>query len=191
MENNKRILDSVHGYIRVREFLFKYIIDTPNFQRLRRIEQTSARALFPCAHHDRFVHSLGVFHLGNKILDALHFSGEDIQTKSDNEQAIQKRRIALSYMAACLLHDIGHSPFSHTFEKFFDNQEHNLMEMLRIEVNNDIFSKDTQYYMSEAAPHEIMSAYIVLKVYRESLERFKVDTELVARMIIGCKYNVE
>ena len=191
MENNKRILDSVHGYIRVREFLFKYIIDTPNFQRLRRIEQTSARALFPCAHHDRFVHSLGVFHLGNKILDALHFSGEDIQTKSDNEQAIQKRRIALSYMAACLLHDIGHSPFSHTFEKFFDNQEHNLMEMLRIEVNNDIFSKDTQYYMSEAAPHEIMSAYIVLKVYRESLERFKVDTELVARMIIGCKYHVE
>lgn len=60
----KRILDSVHGYIDIDESYFSNIIDTDYFQRLRRIEQTSTRALFPSARHDRFIHSLGVFHIG-------------------------------------------------------------------------------------------------------------------------------
>lgn len=192
MEGNKRILDSVHGYIRVRDLLFKYIIDTPNFQRLRRIEQTSARALFPCAHHDRFVHSLGVFHLGQKILQALGYSVEQLYSHiANSEEQTKKKRIALSYSVACLLHDVGHSPFSHTFEQYFDNQDHNLMDMLKHEVNNDNFSADADYYIREAAPHEIMSAYVTLKVYKVSLDRISVDTELVTRMIIGCKYHVE
>jgi len=67
----KRILDSVHGYIRIEEKYIKNVIDTEYFQRLRRIEQTSTRSLFPSARHDRFIHSLGVFHLGSKIVENL------------------------------------------------------------------------------------------------------------------------
>ena len=60
----KLIRDSIHGYIEIPEIIINEIVDTSVFQRLRRVEQTSMRALYPSAHHDRFVHSLGVFHLG-------------------------------------------------------------------------------------------------------------------------------
>lgn len=58
----KSIRDSVHGVIRIPELWADNIIDTPNFQRLRRIEQTSVRCLYPSARHDRFIHSLGVYY---------------------------------------------------------------------------------------------------------------------------------
>lgn len=180
--NCKRILDSVHGYIKIRSFIFEHIIDTPNFQRLRRIEQTSARALFPSARHDRFIHSLGVFHLGEKILSAIERT-RDAKTFQD------KSRIFTSYSTACLLHDVGHSPFSHTFEKYFDNERHCLIEMLKVEIGNQEFSEDADQSLSEAAPHEIMSAYISMKVYKECFVRIGADPELVCRMIIGCKYR--
>ena len=67
----KRIQDSVHGCIIVDNLFFKHIIDTPNYQRLRHIEQTSIRSIFPSARHDRFIHSLGVFHIGQMISNHL------------------------------------------------------------------------------------------------------------------------
>lgn len=60
----KLIRDTIHGYIEIPEIIINELIDTPVFQRLRQIEQTSMRTLYPSAHHDRFVHSLGVYHLG-------------------------------------------------------------------------------------------------------------------------------
>ena len=71
MSNYKRILDSVHGYINVPKEYCDKIIDTVYFQRLRRIEQTSGRSLFPSARHDRFIHSLGVFNLNKKIVESI------------------------------------------------------------------------------------------------------------------------
>ena len=70
----KKVLDSVHGYILIPDRYFKYIIDTEYFQRLRRIEQTSTRSIFPSARHDRFIHSLGVYHIGNMIATQLRES---------------------------------------------------------------------------------------------------------------------
>ena len=67
----KRILDTVHGYIMINDELFYHIIDTRLFQRLRRIEQTSIRSVYPSARHDRFIHSLGVYHIGSLIVDHL------------------------------------------------------------------------------------------------------------------------
>ena len=64
----KRILDTVHGYIMVPNEFVKYIVDTIYFQRLRRIEQTSIRSVYPSARHDRFIHSLGVFHISSIIV---------------------------------------------------------------------------------------------------------------------------
>ena len=64
MEGEKKFLDTVHGYISVPAEYCDNLIDTRHFQRLRRIEQSSARSLYPCARHDRFIHSLGVFHIG-------------------------------------------------------------------------------------------------------------------------------
>lgn len=55
--NVKLFKDTVHGYIRIPKRYCDLLIDTPHFQRLRRIEQTSIRSLYPCARHDRFAHS--------------------------------------------------------------------------------------------------------------------------------------
>lgn len=63
--------DPVHGYINVPTCYAKLIIDNFYFQRLRNIEQTGMRVLYPAAKHDRFSHSLGVFHLGQKAVEAL------------------------------------------------------------------------------------------------------------------------
>lgn len=111
---NKLIRDTIHGYIEIPEIVVKKIIDTPIFQRLRQIEQTSMRALYPSAHHDRFVHSIGVYHLGK-----LAFKG--LLNNIKGESFYQKNKIfgdhyGTCFELACLLHDCGHAPMSHSFE---------------------------------------------------------------------------
>lgn len=71
MKKYKTFLDSVHGYITVPEDFCDLLIDTENFQRLRRIEQLSSRSLYPSARHDRFVHSLGVYHIGKRFIQEI------------------------------------------------------------------------------------------------------------------------
>lgn len=66
--SQKRFKDPVHGYITVSTRFCNLLIDTCIFQRLRHIEQTSMRSLYPGARHDRFIHSLGVYHLGCKAI---------------------------------------------------------------------------------------------------------------------------
>ena len=64
--STKVIKDSVHGYISIDD-RFIPIIDSAEFQRLKWIEQGSFRVLYPAARHDRFIHSLGTYHLANII----------------------------------------------------------------------------------------------------------------------------
>lgn len=111
IEEVKRILDSVHGQITIPKEWCEKIIDTPFFQRLRRIEQNSCRTVFPSARHDRFIHSLGVYHIGTLIAEHLE---EEIEIPKFDYSILK------TYLLACLLHDVGHTPFSHTFEIFFD-----------------------------------------------------------------------
>lgn len=70
----KRIKDPVYGYIDLPNDLVAGVIDTAEFQRLRRIVQTSYAPLFPSALHNRFVHSLGVYHLGSLAAESLERS---------------------------------------------------------------------------------------------------------------------
>ena len=151
-KKTKRILDSVHGYIDIDDSYFSNIIDTDYFQRLRRIEQTSTRALFPSARHDRFIHSLGVFHIGCKIVERLSHCSNLENVSFDLSPIFE------SYKIACLLHDVCHSPFSHTFEKYFDNKKSNLKALLKKIVASESFSKDWESVLDPSAPHERMSA---------------------------------
>ena len=178
----KRILDSVHGYIEIEKNYFTRFIDTEHFQRLRRIEQTSARSLFPSARHDRFIHSLGVFHLGNKILKHLEaeLKGADIPNRDC---------IFESYRLACLLHDVGHSPFSHTMEEFFNNPWSNLKETLCSLVNEQSFKDDWDNSGDRSVEHERMSAIVALGVYGKDIREMGGNPNLVARMIIGLYYR--
>lgn len=157
----KRILDSVHGYIHIEKAYVQNIIDTQHFQRLRRVEQTSTRSVFPSARHDRFIHSLGVFHLGCKIVEHLQKSLTDRDLT---------RPVFESYKLACLLHDIGHTPFSHTFEKYFDNKWSDLRGNLKTLVNKDQFDSDWDNTTDPSAPHERLSAIVALGVFGNFIE---------------------
>ena len=69
---DKILHDTVHGNIRIPESYCSLIIDTLLFQRLRRVEQSSVRSLYPCARHDRFIHSIGVFYIGSMVVEWLY-----------------------------------------------------------------------------------------------------------------------
>ena len=100
-----QIRDPVHGYIYVNELECK-IIDSPVFQRLRKIRQlATAHLTYPGALHTRFEHCIGSMYLAKRAANHLK-SQEIINEDMSNELSI-----------AALLHDIGHGPFSHLFEE--------------------------------------------------------------------------
>lgn len=183
----KRILDTVHGYIMVSDELVKNIIDTPAFQRLRRIEQTSIRSVYPSARHDRFIHSLGVYHIGSLIVDHLRKEEEanDYWGETSNNMSV----IYNSYLVACLLHDVGHAPFSHTFEKYY-GQKKDLARKLADEVNSDNFTSDLEQVRALDDPnfHEYVSAYLAHHEFGEAISRLYLDSEFIVRMITGIFY---
>ena len=184
----KRILDTVHGYIMVEDHFIKHIIDTRYFQRLRRIEQTSIRSVYPSARHDRFIHSLGVYHIGSLIVE--HLKKEAKACKYWGESEASMGVIYDSYLAACLLHDVGHAPFSHSFEHFY-GQKDLLAQRLKGIVDNDDFSFDLDQIMIKDAPnyHEFMSAIVTCDKFKDELARISIDAEFVARMITGTFYQ--
>ena len=106
--HNKRkiINDPVFGFINVpNDFLYD-IIQHPIFQRLQRIKQLGlASFVYPGAQHTRFQHSLGAMYLTNEAIKQLRQNGHEITSEE-----------ADGVLAAILLHDIGHGPFSHVLE---------------------------------------------------------------------------
>lgn len=106
--------DPVHRYVRVIDQVIWDLIATPEFQRLRRIKQLGTTYLtFHGAEHSRFNHSLGVYEIVRRIIN-----------KIENRPAWNKEE-RLVTLCAALLHDLGHGPFSHSFEKVFglDHEE--------------------------------------------------------------------
>jgi HD superfamily phosphohydrolase len=94
------------------ERLVMDLIDTKEFQRLRRVHQLGASFFtFQGAEGSRFTHSVGVMHVASKLVDML---------RSKTPQIEEKRPLILS---AALLHDIGHGPYSHVTEKIL-NYDH-------------------------------------------------------------------
>ena len=225
----KIFADTVHRQISIPKRYCERVIDTKLFQRLKRIEQTYASSIFPTATHNRFVHSLGVYHVGCLLLDAIekydnaHLKElqEIINSQetgkyifcSSHEDAYEV--LKESFKLACLLHDCGHAPFSHTFEYFYtctddscDKIEQNIKAAAKhltdyVQVNSTSsdrynrfsrdFDEDRKTNIYRIKPHEIVSAWLTLKkeAFGETISRqgLYADPLLIARMITGIPFS--
>ncbi|RCW77474.1 HD domain-containing protein [Saliterribacillus persicus] len=108
LHEEKVFKDPVHRYIHVRDQVIWDLIGAKEFQRLRRIKQLGTTYVtFHGAEHSRFNHSLGVYEIVRRIL--INFENRPNWNQEER----------LLCLCAALLHDLGHGPFSHSFEKVF------------------------------------------------------------------------
>jgi HD superfamily phosphohydrolase len=129
----KTIHDSVHGSVRV-QGIFLELLHRPEIQRLHGIKQLGlAHLVFPGANHTRFEHSLGTYHVADLMCQALGLEGEE-------------RRLAL---AAALLHDLGHAPFSHTLEEVLENR----FSLDHMSMGTSLINGERKVYREEEAEH--------------------------------------
>ncbi|MBA1393284.1 HD domain-containing protein, partial [Lactobacillus sp. XV13L] len=116
LTREKVFRDPVHNYIHVQHRVILDLINTPEFQRLRRIKQLGTTSFtFHGAEHSRFGHCLGVYEVTRRICDT--FARNYPSTSPDDGLWDDQQRLVA--LCAALLHDIGHGPYSHTFEHIF------------------------------------------------------------------------
>ncbi|HLS06915.1 MAG TPA: HD domain-containing protein, partial [Bacillota bacterium] len=135
--------DPVHRYVRVRDQVIWDLIATPEFQRLRRIKQLGTSYLtFHGAEHSRFNHSLGVYEIVRRILNK--FADQNVAIDQDTR---------LISLCAALLHDLGHGPFSHSFEKVFhlDHEDFTRQIILGHTKVNDILTRVAPNFPEQVA----------------------------------------
>ncbi|MFC0876348.1 HD domain-containing protein [Saccharicrinis sp. FJH2] len=133
INSHKIINDPVFGFIQINHNLIFRLIEHPVFQRLKRIRQLGLSSnVYPGAQHTRFQHALGAMHLTQEAVNVLRSKGQNIT--EEEEEAV---------LAAILLHDIGHGPFSHVLEDTIVHINHEaislvLMEMLNKELDRKL-----------------------------------------------------
>jgi HD superfamily phosphohydrolase/uncharacterized protein YjbK len=152
------IKDIVYGDIEIPE-KFKAVIDTREFQRLRRIKQlATANLVFPAANHTRFEHCIGTFHVMRQIVN--HFI--DFFRKLDDSIILDKNDIDALLLAA-LLHDVGHGPFSHAFEQAMgDSFNHEEMTCKIITSEETGINKKIKEHFGSDFPQRVVQ-YIALR----------------------------
>ena len=144
MQEYKQFKDPIYGYVKIPSDYVVNIIDSAEFQRLRRIVQTSYSPLYSAAVHNRFIHSIGVYHLGTIAAESVFC---ELKNNDSIKELVDWERIKKVFLLACLLHDVGHAPFSHTGEKFYlDDTEENryskIHNQLASLVNTEFLKKD-------------------------------------------------
>lgn len=196
-ENETVFKDVVLGYIGVPKAVVDRLIDHKIFQRLHDVAQTGMETLYPGATHNRFCHSVGVYHLGKLAFQSFQKNvknqhGSDIyyqvtDTPADCESVWNRWRFL--FEMACLLHDCGHSPLSHSLEFLYDsnermtpgiNRQYRSSDQLLLEMfdgNTDFCKhfykeKTRRHESAYGAPHERMSGYLIMhpEGYRKALD---------------------
>lgn len=130
--NKKKIInDPVYGFVTIPSGFIYDLIQHPYLQRLRYIKQVSMTHLvYPGALHTRFQHVVGAMHLMSLAIETLR--GKDVEISEAEEEAA---------LAAILLHDVGHGPFSHSLEHtLVEGVSHELISALLMDKLNTEFN---------------------------------------------------
>ncbi len=150
--------DPVHDYIHIEDQVILDVLQAKEFQRMRRIKQLGPLAyVFPGATHTRFEHNLGVYELTRKICNifAVKFPS---QHRGDGLWDDNNR---LLVECAGLLHDIGHGPYSHTFEHLFDTNHEKIGQRIITDPHTEVNQALRQ--VSPIFPEQVAS--VIAKTY--------------------------
>lgn len=151
LPKEKVLRDPIHNFIHVEDPIILDLINTPEFQRLRRVKQLGiTSSVFHGAEHSRFGHSVGVYELARRITERFEQYYSDVWDPKER----------LLTLVAALLHDIGHGAFSHTFEHLF-HTDHEAM-------TREIITGDTEIHrvlaqVSTDFPNKVAS--VIAKTY--------------------------
>lgn len=181
--NEKRVIrDAIHDYIHVDHLIIWRLINSKEMQRLRRIKQLGGTyQVFQSAEHSRFVHSLGVYQVVRRMLETECLTN----ALSDYDK--------LCVMCAGLLHDIGHGPFSHSFEGVFEeNHEDMTVRMIleESEVHNILVSlykqlpQDVASIIQHTHPNRIL-----IQMVSSQLDADRMDYLLRDSYMSGTTYG--
>lgn len=195
LTEEKVFKDPVHNYIHVQDTIIWRLINTKEFQRLRRIRQLGTTYLtFHGAEHSRFSHSLGVYEITRRIISQFERSGY-------KDWIMEERLLTL---CAALLHDLGHGPFSHSIEEAFEmNHEEwtcriilentEITEILR-DVEED-FPRKVASVIAKTYEHEIVvnlvsspldadrMDYLLRDAYYTGVNYGTIDIDRILRML--------
>jgi HD superfamily phosphohydrolase len=159
----KIINDPVFGFLNIPDGVLFTILQHPYMQRLNRIRQLGLSFfVYPGAMHSRFLHSLGAMHLMHEAITSLREKGVDI---TDNE--------ATAAMAAILLHDVGHGPFSHVFEEagmLPDGMSHEDISLMMMYEIRDWFSSSLIALPKERAEASFIMN-LAIRIFKDEYEK--------------------
>lgn len=167
------VRDPVHGSIHILNEE-KPIIQHPFFQRLRNIKQLGfSDLIFPGATHNRFLHSIGVMFVGSKAFDTL------FKDRLQNKEILKLKE---TFKLACLLHDIGHAPLSHSTETV-------MPQLSELKIPEQ-FLKGKDKLKDRQATHEDYTIKSIAdssfaESFKQVEEKFGVERVRIADLIVG------
>lgn len=170
-KNKRKIInDPVHGFVTIPSDIVFDLIETPYFQRLRRIKQLGlTHYVFPGATHTRFQHTIGALHLMSLALESL--SGKGIRITAEEQEAA---------CIAILLHDIGHGPFSHALEEtIISGVNHEYLSNLYMDELNKQFSSKLDMAIAifkNTYPKKFLHQLVTSQLDMDRLDYIKRDS---------------
>jgi HD superfamily phosphohydrolase len=184
--------DPVHNLIafEAATYPLRALVDTPEFQRLRRIRQLGlASYTYPTAEHSRFSHSLGAYHVARRMLAHLATDPPPGAPRLDDD-------LVRAVTVAALLHDIGHGPFSHLFERAFGGQLAHEEWSRRLTLGDGPLGKAVHALgagVGEAAAaiwDHTYSPIYARKVVSSQLDADRMDYLLRDSLLTGARYGL-
>lgn len=208
--NSCEIRDVVYGFIKL-DAQEKQIIDHPVYQRLRRIKQLGLTdMLYPGANHSRFEHSLGVMQMATEMYNCVIEKSIKFLRKYYSMNLSDIQRWQKIIRLAALLHDIGHSPFSHAGEQLFPvdttaakQYKHedysiaiiktyftDIIEGHRIGRKHSLKVEDITALLGEVKPDHMESTLLWKELISGQLDADRADYLLRDSLHLGVNYGI-